>query len=199
VFGRTTGFPAAFELRSLFPEAGGDGSSGFVLRGVDGRDYSGISVSDAGDVNGDGIDDLIIGASGAETNGQPQAGESYVVFGRTTGFPAAFELRSLFPQAGGDGSAGFILKGIDAGDASGHSVSGAGDVNSDGIDDLVIGAQRADPNGVDHAGESYVVFGRTTGFPAAFELRSLLPQAGGDGSTVSFSRASMPVMPRATR
>src|SRR5215510_6603014 len=59
------GFPAAFELRSLQPQAGGDGSTGFILRGIDDRDRSGSSVCGAGDVNGDGIDDLIIGAPGA--------------------------------------------------------------------------------------------------------------------------------------
>jgi hypothetical protein len=182
VFGRTTGFPAVFELRSLLPGSGGDGSAGFVLEGVDSEDSSGRSVSAAGDVNGDGIDDIIIGAEGADPNGQSNAGESYVVFGRTTGFPAAFRLRSLLPGAGGDGSAGFVLSGIDEADVAGVSVSNAGDVNGDGIDDLVIGAFRADPHGNTDAGESYVVFGRTTGFPAAFELRSLFPGAGGDGS-----------------
>ena len=118
------------------------------------------SVSGAGDVNGDGIDDLIIGAHRADPNGNDAAGESYVVFGRTTGFPAAFELRSLLPGRAATGATGFVLNGIDAGDCSGISVSGAGDVNGDGIDDLIIGAPHADP-----AGESYVVFGRAPTIP----------------------------------
>jgi len=42
--------------------ASGDGSSGFVLKGADSRSYSGTSVSDAGDVNADGINDILIGA-----------------------------------------------------------------------------------------------------------------------------------------
>jgi hypothetical protein len=176
-------FRRLFELRSLLPQAGGDGSVGFVLKGIDNNDNAGWVVSDAGDVNGDGIDDLLIDAASADPNGQLFAGESYVVFGRTTSFPAAFELRSLFPQVGGDGSAGFILKGLDARDFSGYSGSDAGDVNGDGIDDLIIGAPFADPDDQSAAGESYVVFGRATAFPAAFELRSLFPQAGGDGST----------------
>ena len=119
-------------------------------------------MSGAGDVNGDGIDDLIIGASGADPNGVNVAGEGYVVFGRTTGFPATFELRSLFPAAGGDGTAGFVLKGAHTGfiGESGFSVSNAGDVNGDGIDDLIIGAQFADRRGATDAGQSYVVFGR---------------------------------------
>jgi hypothetical protein len=182
VLGRTTGFPAAFELGSLFPAAGGDGSAGFVLKGIDVGDRSGRSVDAVGDVNGDGFDDLLIGASDADPNGHYEAGESYVVFGSSMGFSAAFELVRLFPQAGGDGSAGFVLKGGDTYDYSGRSVSAAGDLNGDGLDDLIIGAYRADPNGDSDAGESYVVFGRTTGFPSAFELRSLFPAAGGDGS-----------------
>ncbi len=120
-----------------------------MLNGIDVGDCSGGSVSAAGDVNGDGIDDLIIGASGADPGGRVDAGESYVVFGRDTqrDFPPSFELASLLPGAGGDGSAGFVLDGIDADDYSGCSVSAAGDVNGDGIDDLIIGAFRADPGG----------------------------------------------------
>jgi hypothetical protein len=183
VFGRTTGFPPSIELSSLFPAAGGDGSMGFVLKGIRGPDdWSGRSVSSAGDVNGDGIHDLIIGAGSADPHGFPGAGESYVVFGRMTGFPPSFELRSLRGSAGGDGSEGFVLKGIDPFDFAGTSVSGAGDVNGDGIDDLIIGADGADPGGRSSAGETYVVFGRTTGFPADLELRRLLAPAGGDGT-----------------
>ena len=85
--------------------AGSDGSSGFVLKGVDEFDSSGISVSGVGDLNGDGIDDLIIGARDADPNGKYRAGRSYVVFGRTSGFPAAFELTSRWPAAGGVGIA----------------------------------------------------------------------------------------------
>ena len=57
-----------------------------------------------------------------------------------------------------DGSNGFRLDGVAAGDSSGSSVSSAGDINGDGIDDLIIGARGADPNGT-YSGSSYVVFG----------------------------------------
>ena len=89
-------------------------------------------------------------------------GESYVVFGSTQAFPAVFPLRSLYPPRGGDGSRGFVLTGIDAHDYSGTFVDAAGDVNGDGIDDLIIGAASADPRGATYAGESYIVFGHSS-------------------------------------
>ena len=152
VFG-SSGFDASLELSDL------DGTNGFVLRGIDAGDRSGFSVSGAGDTNGDGFDDLIIGAPYARTLFSSyynsyliRPGESYVVFGSNR-FDASLELAEL------NGTNGFVLKGIDSGDYSGRSVSGAGDINGDGMDDLIIGAPSADPNGKDEAGESYVVFG----------------------------------------
>ena len=62
------------------------------------------------------------------------AGESYVVFGSDAPFAASLDLAAL------DGANGFVINGIDEGDCSGFSVSGAGDVNGDGFDDLIIGA-----------------------------------------------------------
>ena len=162
VFGRSTGFAASINLSSL------DGSNGFRLDGVVASDFSGNSVAAAGDINGDGRGDLVIGANGADPNGA-NSGSSYVVFGRSTGFAASINLSSL------DGSTGFRLDGVAAGDSYGGSVAAAGDVNGDGRDDLIIGA-RADPNGRE-SGSSYVVFGRSTGFAAAINLSSL------DGST----------------
>ena len=63
-----------------------DGTNGFTLNGIDANDGSGISASGAGDINGDGFDDLIIGAHGADPNGASAAGETYVIFGEA--FPS---------------------------------------------------------------------------------------------------------------
>ena len=71
----TEPFPAQFELSSL------NGTNGFVINGIEERARFGHAVSSAGDVNGDGFGDLIIGAPTADLNGKPSAGESYVVFG----------------------------------------------------------------------------------------------------------------------
>jgi hypothetical protein len=144
-----------------------DGSNGFVVNGIDARDYSGESVAAAGDINGDGLDDVIIGATSADPYGTYDAGESYIVFGRSTGFPAALDLADL------DGSNGLVVNGIGTEDSSGGSVAAAGDVNGDGLDDVIIAAAYADSNGTYNAGESYIVFGRSTGFPAALDLADL--------------------------
>ncbi|MBU1190020.1 MAG: integrin alpha [Gammaproteobacteria bacterium] len=153
VFGRDTTFPpfpANFPLNNL------TGNNGFRLTGVSDYDHSGISVAAAGDINGDGIDDLIIGAYGASYN----RGSSYVMFGRhpssTTSFPATVGLGSF------NGSNGFRIDGESPGDQSGRSVSAAGDINGDGIDDLIVGAPLDDPNNINNAGSSYVIFGRNT-------------------------------------
>ena len=165
VFGKASGFAASLALSSL------DGATGFRLDGIDASDNSGISVSGAGDINGDGFGDLIIGAYGGDPGGNSSAGESYVVFGQASGFAASLALSSL------DGTTGFRLDGIDASDSSGYSVSGVGDVNGDGFDDLIIGAYGGAPGGNSSAGESYVVFGKASGFGASLALSSL------DGTT----------------
>ena len=123
-----------------------NGTNGFKLDGENNGDSSGSSVSRAGDINGDGYADLIIGAPGYGGT----KGRSYVVFGRQgIGSGGVFNLSSL------NGVDGFKLDSETAGDYSGWSVSAAGDINGDGVADLLIGAYS-------HAstmGRSYVVFG----------------------------------------
>ena len=130
------------------------GTGGFAINGVSSRDYAGFSVSGAGDVNGDGFDDLIVGAPFDTLNGN-YSGASFVVFGKTDGTKVA-----LSDVEAGRG--GFVINGVSAGDYSGRSVSSAGDVNGDGFDDLIVGAPNDDPN-ANYAGASFVVFGKTDG------------------------------------
>src|SRR6267154_620100 len=158
VFGKASSFGANFELSSL------NGTSGFQINGEAAGDNAGFSVSSAGDVNGDGFADFIIGAPNAGPNGA-KSGASYVVFGKSSGFSSNLDLSSL------NGSNGFQINGKTAGDYAGAAVS-AGDINGDGLTDLLIGAPSAAPNGL-YSGAAYVVFGKASGFPASLELSSL--------------------------
>lgn len=160
VFGKSNGFAATVDLDTL------DGATGFRLDGFHAHDRLGQSVSGAGDINGDGFDDVIIGAQYAEPNGQ-RSGESYVVFGKASSFAAAIDVNAL------NGTDGFQIEGSDAFHQLGVSVSAAGDVNADGFDDLIVGAHNAPFNGLSRAGLSYILFGKTSGFGAVFDLGTL--------------------------
>ncbi|MCB1594772.1 MAG: FG-GAP repeat protein, partial [Xanthomonadales bacterium] len=140
-----------------------DGQNGFAIHGVAAGDLSGNSVGSLGDINGDQIDDFIIGASGASPLDKIGAGSSYVVFGTDEGFPNPFELANL------NGQNGFVLNGINAGDGAGFSVGRAGDINADGLADMLIGAGNASPNDLSKSGSTYVVFGDDTIFTDSFD------------------------------
>ena len=180
VFGKTGG--GAVELSDL-----DSGTGGFAINGGSPYDYAGFSVSGAGDTNGDGLDDLIVGAYGDDPNGS-RSGASYVVFGKASGTTVELSQVEL-------GNGGFVIDGVSGGDESGRSVSVAGDVNGDGLDDLIVGAREDDPNG-DDSGAAFVVFGKAdttavelsdigTG-PGGFVLNGI---AGGDTAGISVSGA----------
>ncbi len=173
VFGKASGWGATIDLASIAA-----GTGGFVIHGQDGADFSGRSVASAGDINGDGFADLIIGADQADGAGntKTEAGDSYVVFGRASGWSAAIDLASIAAGAGG-----FVIHGQDASDFSGFSVASAGDINGDGFADLIIGAGGGDAagNAKSYAGDSYVVFGKASGWGAAIDLASIASGAGG--------------------
>ena len=83
-------YPSVIAFSALTGSAGAN--PGFRLDGVDPGDESGVSVASAGDVNGDGFDDLIIGAYGADPGGDSFAGATYVVFGKASGFGTSLDL-----------------------------------------------------------------------------------------------------------
>ncbi|MBA2506410.1 MAG: FG-GAP repeat protein [Thermoleophilaceae bacterium] len=123
------------------------------IRGIGKDDDTGWIVASAGDVNGDKRDDLIVGARRADPAGRVDAGTAYVIFGRAD--LGEVDLEKL-------GAGGFAIAGGAAGDTAGFAVSGAGDVNGDGLGDVVVGAPGADPDGRTGAGMAYVVFGKAS-------------------------------------
>ena len=145
-----------------------NGNGGFVLNGASAGDWAGNRVDSAGDVNGDGLDDFIIGARQVDTNGA-DSGAAYVVFGRKDG--GNVELSDIEAGIGG-----FVLNGLSAGDLAGTSVHGGGDVNGDGLADIIVGAMEDDPNG-DNSGAAFVVFGKKD--TAAVELSAIEAGTGG--------------------
>ncbi|AOY82242.2 hypothetical protein BJP36_22385 [Moorena producens JHB] len=137
----------------LFNISNLNGRIGFSINGVTLGDRSGFSVSSAGDINGDGNLDLIIGAPGADPNGL-FSGTSYVVFGGSgVGASGSIQLTDL------DGTNGFVIEGLNSTGFLGFSVSSGGDINGDGTNDLLVSAPGA---GANNNGVSYVVFGGST-------------------------------------
>ena len=135
-----------------------NGSNGFSIAGEFSFDFSGSSVSSAGDINGDGYLDILIGAPYGRVPyccGTPlKVGHSYVVYGGpNVGNNGSIELVSL------NGTNGFRLNGEIDGDQSGSAVSGGGDINGDGIDDILIGAWMDVAGNRTQPARSYVVFG----------------------------------------
>jgi hypothetical protein len=112
---------------------------------------SDIPALAAGDFNGDGVDDLVIGARFADPDGLPDSGEAYIVFG-AAGTGGEVDLA---------GEADVVVRGADGGDNLGFSAAAA-DLNGDGIDDLALGAPFAgDVQGPgSRPGTVYIIFGR---------------------------------------
>jgi len=121
----------------------------------------GFSVASAGDVNGDGYDDVIVGAY-LYDNGEPNEGRAYVYYGSAAGL-------SLTPDWTGEIN--------QVGAQFGYSVGTAGDVNGDGYSDVIIGAFLYD-NGQDAEGGAFVYHGSASGLSATPDWSAESNQAG---------------------
>ncbi|MEM7316103.1 MAG: integrin alpha, partial [Planctomycetota bacterium] len=137
---------------------------GIHLNGVGALSSPGASIINVGDVNGDGFDDAMVGTP---TLNQAQ-GATFLVYGTSSGIQDRFDIRDLFAENGGNGRRGTVFFGDNSNDRFGAAIAGLGDINGDGIDDFGVSSTDADPNGVQNAGESYIVFGRRDGFGAEF-------------------------------
>jgi hypothetical protein len=151
IFGKTSAYPAVIEVSTL------NGANGFTMYGNVASSSIGQTVAGAGDVNGDGFADLVVGAPTSDPNGITDAGQSYVVYGRPS-FAPSLNLDSLLAANGGDGSAGFVINGFLASQTT--RPAAIGDINGDGYADLRIGAETDDPNGLTDAGRAFIVYGK---------------------------------------
>lgn len=155
-----------------------NGTTGFKLEGNTNYSYLGQSVS-AGDVNGDGFDDLIVGAPYAQDNSGNYNGNVYVMYGAVSGF-------SAWNDAGDIGStkSGFQLLGENGAGFTGEVVTAA-DINADGYSDIIIGAPLG--SGGFGNGQAYVYFGSASASSAQVNLSGLNGTTGfyigGQGST----------------
>jgi len=150
-FGSTVAGGGSFDLSQADASFVGESAS----------DASGYSVSSAGDVDGDGLDDLLIGAPIYGTGYFTEAGKTYLVFGSTVGSGGSFSLSA----------ADAVFMGEEGWDGSGTSVSSAGDVDGDGLDDLLIGAPYNNA-GTLAGGKTYLFLGATVAGGGSFDMGS---------------------------
>jgi hypothetical protein len=140
-FGKATGWRTGYKLW--------DANASFIGEG--GVNFAGYYISEAGDVNGDGFDDFLIGAYG-NSNYSSFGGKCYLIFGKSSGWEMDVDLSSVNASFYGERSNAYLGK-----------VAAAGDVNGDNYDDFLLGAWRDRENGP-VSGQTYLFLGKASGW-----------------------------------
>ncbi|WP_428659015.1 hypothetical protein [Reyranella sp.] len=134
---------------------GTDAPTNLIIDGVNGGDRAGAAVGSIADLNGDGRNEILIGAPGMENGTATDAGAAFVVWGKAVS--GGVDLGDPFAADGG----GFVMKGEAAGDAAGTALGSIADLNGDGKAEIIVGSPGNDAGGTD-AGAAYVVWGKST-------------------------------------
>jgi hypothetical protein len=179
----SSAFPGAFSTSDIGSESLGAAIQGARIYSDDENDRAGAVVAGAGDFNSDGFADMLIGAPDAGAGASVGPGAAYIIFGSSSSIPGGvLALQALSaPQ-------GIRILGEVTDDQFGGSVSGAGDVNGDGVDDIVIGAAGAETD----MGRVYVIFGHPdyakSNAPSPLDLDRL-----SSGDMIEFATQENPV------
>ena len=177
VFGKSSfPFPSVLDSNANMSLSSLDGSNGFRISGAAADDEAGITVNPAGDLNGDGFEDIIVGAPYATRNSNEFTGAGYVVFGKASGFAADVALSAL------NGTTGFSITGTQVRSTAGIRMDGIGDINGDGYKDLIISANRYDSNTKTDNGAAYVIFGKSS-FASLLDINANIALSSITGST----------------
>jgi len=158
-------------------DAAGLANADFLFTGEASGDSAGLSVAGGGDVDADGLDDVLVGARSNSESG-PGAGKTYLLLGSTILSAGGVDLATADATFLGEASS----------DRSGSDVAFVGDIDGDGLDEIAVVAPENDEGGND-AGKTYVYFGATIAAGGSFSLANadavFIGEAPGDGSWTS--------------
>jgi hypothetical protein len=149
-----------------------------TLYGDTASDYTGQSVA-MGDFNGDGMDDLLVGASGEDNGGGASSGSVYLLYGDSAGFSRMSEISA---------AADATFYSTTLNDTVGEVVASAGDIDGDGYDDFLIAAAGDDENG-SNAGAAFVFYGSSTAYSGSISVSAADAKLLGDSTATYFPDA----------